>query len=95
MQVIKRSKMPDGTDIQIENWKEDYDFIKTLYIAAYPIAKESNDFVIKRNQKFRLELSRFSSDDKVLDLFQKLESGKITLKKCVDYFDNPTYITYL
>lgn len=95
MQVIKRSKMPDGTDIQIENWKENYDFIKTLYIAAYPLAKESDDFVIRRNQKFRLELSRFSSDNEVLDLFQKLENGKITLKECVSYFKNPKYINYL
>lgn len=95
MQVIKRSKMPDGTAIQIEDWRQSYNSIKTLSIAAYPIAKESNDFMIHRNKTFRLELSRFSSDDKVLDLFHKLESGKITLKKCVGYFRDSDYITYL
>lgn len=95
MQVIKKSKMPDGTAIQIENWKQSYDFIKTLYIAAYPIAKESDDFMIHRNKTFRLELSQFSSDAEVVNLFKKLEKGEITLKKCASYFDNPTYITYL
>ena len=86
--------MPDGTNIQIENWKENYDFIKTFYIAAYPLAKES-DFMIERNKSFRLELSRFSSDEEVLALFKKLESGKITLKKCESHFNTPKYIAYL
>ena len=95
MQVIKRSKMPDSTKIQIENWKEDYDFIKTLYIAAYPIAKESDDFMIHRNRPFRLELSQFSSDGEVLSLFEKLEKGKISLNKCKNYFNNPKDIIYL
>lgn len=95
MKVIKRSKMPDGTDIQIENWKENYNFIKTLSIAAYPLAKESDDFMIRRNEKFRLELSKFNSDNEVLELFQKLENGEITLKKCTSYFRDKKFIQYL
>ena len=95
MEIINKSKMPDGTKIQIENWKKDYEFIKTFYIAAYLIAKESDDFMIKRNSTFRLELSNFESDNDVLDLFNKLEKGKINLKNCINYFDNPQYITYL
>lgn len=95
MTVIQRSKMPDGTDIQIEDWKKDYDFIKTLFISAYPIARESNDFMIKRNNKFRLELSSFKSDNEVLELFNKLENGIISLKACIKHFDNKEDAIYL
>lgn len=95
MEIINKSKMPDGTKIQIENWKKDYEFIKTFYIAAYPIAKESDDFMIKRNSTFRLELSNFESDNEVFDLFNKLDKGLISLKDCVKYFDNKEEISYL
>lgn len=95
MKVIKKSKMPDGTNIQIEDWKDDYSFIMTLYIAAYPIAKESNNFMIHRNQTFRLELSNFNSDNEVETLFRKLESAETTLKECVNYFNDPKDINYL
>ena len=31
MKVLKKSKMPDGTDIQIEDWKDVYEFTKTNF----------------------------------------------------------------
>ena len=95
MKVIQKSKTPDDITIQIEDWKKDYDFIKTLSISAYPLAKESDDFMIKRNNKFRLELSTFKSDTEVLDLFHKLEKGTISLKDCIIYFNNKNDAQYL
>ena len=89
--------MPDGTKIQIEDWKSDYSHIKTLNIAAYPIAKESSDkpFGPRKNKIFRLELEHFDSDNKVLDIFDKLETGKITLKECVVHIYKKEQINYI
>lgn len=39
MKVVKKSKMPDGTHIQIEDWKDVYDFMNIYSIATYPKAK--------------------------------------------------------
>ena len=36
MKILKKSQMPDGTNIQIEDWKNDYSYIKTLPIGTYP-----------------------------------------------------------
>ena len=55
MKIVKKSKMPDGTDIQIEDWKNVYSHIKTLSIATYPKAKNTSmSGFIERNKTFRL-----------------------------------------
>lgn len=91
MKVLKRSEMLDGTKIQIENWKNDYDFIKTLNIAVYPIAQRGSE----ANKTFRLELENFESDAEVEDIFNRLENGKIELAELTNYFRNGTKDEYL
>ncbi len=89
MEIFKKSQMPDGTKIQIENWKKDYNFIKTLSIGTYPIAKNSSkDNLIQANHTFRLELTNFKNDEQVQDIFKQLESGKILLQNLSKYFYN-------
>ena len=89
MKILKKSQMPDGTKIQIEDWKKDYNFIKTLSIGTYPIAKNSNkDNLIQSNQTFRLELTNFENDEQVQNIFHQLELGKIFLQDLSKYFYN-------
>lgn len=91
MEVLERAKMKDGTRIQIENWKNDYDFIKTLNIAVYPIAQRGSE----ANKTFRLELENFESDAEVEEIFNRLERGKIELAELTNYFRNGTKDEYL
>mgnify|MGYP001041827481 CR=1 FL=1 len=87
MKVIKRTQMPDGTEIQIEDWKENYSFIKTISIGAYPKAKNSSETgFIERNRKFRLSLCNFESDKQVESIFNQLEKGYISLEELSNYF---------
>ena len=40
MKIIKKGRMPDGTEIQLENWNIDYEFIPpSSTIAAYSKSK--------------------------------------------------------
>lgn len=34
MKVVRKSKMPDGTDIQIEDWKDVYEFM-SIYLLLH------------------------------------------------------------
>lgn len=89
MKVIKKSKMPNGIDIQIEDWKEDYSCFNTLIIGTYPIAKKTNNVWVKVGETFRLELSRFfTSDYEVNETFKNLEEGKLTLEELSKHFWN-------
>lgn len=90
MKVIKRSTMPDGTKIQIEDWKNGYTIFKTLSIAAYPVAKADSEYnIIKKNTTFRLDMSTgFTSDEEVNKIFDDLENGKINLIDLSSHFWN-------
>ncbi len=89
MKIIKKSKMPNGTDIQMEDWKNDYAHIKTLIIGTYPKAKNTSvSGLIERNKTFRLELSNFENDKQVENIFDQLEKGTISLEELSDYFYN-------
>ena len=39
MEIIERAIMPNGTEIQLEDWSEDFPGVCELTIGAYPIAK--------------------------------------------------------
>ena len=91
MKVIKRSKMPDGTKIQIEDWKEDYPGIfDVLTLAAYPKAKNTGKCQwTKKGEEFRLELSReLKTDEFVEELFEKLEKGEVKLEELDKHYWN-------
>lgn len=89
MKVIKRSKMPNGIGIQIEDWRENYSFIKTLEIACYPKAKNtSKSGWIQANKKFRLKLENFDDDKQVEKIFSQLETGEIKLESLSKHFSD-------
>ena len=79
--------MPDGTDIQIEDWKDVYEFMSIYSIATYPKAKNSSKYgFIENNKNFRLELTRFKSNEQAEEIFKQLEEGSITLNDLSNYF---------
>lgn len=89
MTILERAKMPDGTEIQLENWKEVYpNIFNTLTIGAYPKAKQSRGW-IRKGEPYRLDLARgFTSDDIVRETFNCLEHGIITLEELDDHYWN-------
>ena len=87
MKILKRGQMPDGTKIQIEDWKENYSFKNVYTIGTYPLAvNTSKNSLIRAGETFRLELDGFKTNEEVEDIFTKLEKGKIELKDLSDYF---------
>lgn len=91
MKIIKRSLMPDGTDIQIEDWRNDYPTVfKTISIAAYPKAKYgSRSGFIQRGKSFRLSMDiNWSSNNEVLAIFKCLENGEILLEDLGEHYWN-------
>lgn len=89
MKVIEKSQMPDGTYIQMEDWREDYPFFKTFDIGTYPKARNtSKSGFINNNKTFRLGLTRFENDEQVEKIFNQLEKGEITLEDLSEHFEN-------
>ena len=87
MKIVKQSKMPDGTVVQLEDWQEDYLFKKFLEIGAYPKAKNSStNKIIEANKTFRFDLTNFKSNKEAEDVFSKLEKGTIKLEDLQEYF---------
>ena len=87
MEIIKRAVMPDGTHIQLEDWRTNYPSIDKNYtIGAYPICQNAVGYWIQRGETFRLDISRFSADDDVKQIFEDLTSGKITLADLRKHF---------
>lgn len=76
MKVIRRNKMPNGTDIQQEDWSMNYDcFSPKSTIAVYPVSmkacKEKN---IINGEKFRLAL-QFDSEEQANNCYDSLSEG--------------------
>ena len=66
MRVIRKAIMKDGTHIQIEDWSENYSFVKFAdTIAAYPTV---------RGERLRAE-KRFDSAEATSKAFEKLLNG--------------------
>lgn len=87
MKVLERAKTPKGFDIQIEDWKDDYSFMEVHIIAAYPIAKNSSKYQwIKAGEEFRLDISRFESNEEVKQAFTDLINGTKTIEDFSDKF---------
>lgn len=86
MKVIRRDKMPNGTDIQQEDWSMNYSFYAPKStIAVYPLAIMTNESgLIGRGDKFRLELD-FNSEKEANKCYENLISGK---SKINDYKEN-------
>lgn len=88
-EIVRRDTMPDGTAIQIEDWKQVYPEVeKTIKIAAYPIAKNSG-YWIRQNERFRLDISRgFSTDAEVEYIYNGLICGDIALEDLHEHYWN-------
>lgn len=87
MKIIKKSTMADGTTIQIEDWKDTYELMNIYSIATYPKAKNSSKYgFIENNKNFRLELTRFESNEQVEKVFKQLEDGSISLNDLSEHF---------
>ena len=81
MKVLKKGKLQDGTDIQIEEWNESYNFMPyASTIASYPLSKISinGQFVPKVNEKYRFQFD-FKSEKEADIVFNNLITGKNTL----------------
>jgi hypothetical protein len=81
MKVLERAKTPEGMDIQIEDWKNDYSFVKTLWLGIYPIAKNTGSgyFDPRKGEAFRAAIEDFNNDNEVNELYNNLIEGKINL----------------
>lgn len=89
MEIIEKATMPDGTHIQLEDWRNDYpDIYDNFTIAAYPICQNTVGNWIKSGERFRLDISRFNFDDDVKQIFEDLTNGKITLSDLRECFWN-------
>ena len=93
--IIEKTVMPDGTKIQIEDWrsentKENPD-LYGFQIGAYPIAKNSSAWV-KSGENFRLTISHndtmnYTNEDVKAD-FEALKSGQKSLEDLSEHFWN-------
>ncbi len=91
MKVLKTGQMPNGTSIQLEDWREDYPNVwDTISLAAYPIAKRGGKRGwIQGGERFRLDINRgWSSNEAVENTFENLLNGAITLEELADQFWN-------
>lgn len=85
MKILKKSIMPNGIEIQLEDWDG------KLAIGAYPICVNGN-WIIKHGGTFRLTISEnqyicYSNDDVKAD-FEKLKADEKRLEDMVKYFWN-------
>ena len=97
MKVLEKTAMSNGTEIQLEDWREnntkEYPDLYGLVIAVYPIAKNTGKYRwIESGDKFRLQISMnqyrgYSNDDVKAD-FEALKSGEKSLEDLADYFWN-------
>ena len=72
MKVLKRGIMPDGTEIQIEDWNETYSFLSYgSTIGAYPKNRYGETFRTSRD---------FENDKATEKVFEELINGTKTLR---------------
>ena len=97
MKIIEKSKMPDGTLIQLEDWHDkntkDYIDLYGYEIGAYPVAKNSGCCGwVKSGEKFRISISynKYANytDEMVLSDFESLKNGEKKLSDLKDHFFN-------
>ena len=94
--ILHRSETPDGIEIQIEDWRNVYpDVYKTLIIGCYPIAKQSGGYFIKKGERIRCSIEKFDTDEEVLDAFERLENGSITIEDLDEHIVDNKHRYYL
>lgn len=87
MKILERAKTPEGFDIQIEDWEEDYSFMNIHSIAAYPKAKNGSKYQwIKAGEEFRLGINRFKNNEEAKQAFDDLINGIKTIEDFSEQF---------
>ena len=93
--IIDRAVLPDGTEIQLEDWhsknSKEYPDLHGYTIGAYPIAKNTNrSGWIQGGKRFRLTITRNEyakyTDDMVLVDYEALKNGTKTLFDLREHF---------
>lgn len=81
MKILKSATMPNGTEIQLEDWSEKYPSVFGLMIGAYPVVKRTSQFSrVKYGENFRLSLSCYNTNEDVLKDFEALIKGEKRLE---------------
>jgi hypothetical protein len=89
MKVLEKAYTPDGILIQLEDWSENYSFMNTYNIGAYPKAKNSSKYQwIKAGYEFRLDIHGFNSNEEAEQVFNDLITGKRKLTDLADLYWN-------
>lgn len=91
MQIIKKAKLYNEIDIQIEDWSKDYScFSYASILAAYPKSKNNcrGSFSPKLGEKFRAEFD-FDNAEECKQAFIDLQSGKTLLKDYIEKMNLP------
>lgn len=97
MEIIERAVMPNGTEIQLEDWSSHnslkYPNLYGLTIGAYPIARNTGKGRwVESGERFRLTISRDNhsgcSNDDVKADFNALKNGKKHLEDLAARFWN-------
>ncbi len=97
MEIIERAVMPNGTEIQLEDWSSrntpEYPDLYGLTIGVYPIAKNNGKGGwVESGERFRLTISHnnhsgYANDDVKAD-FSALKNGKKRLEDLAAHFWN-------
>lgn len=85
MKVLAKSKTPEGTSIQLEDWDG------KLYIGAYPVARNSSKYGwIRNNSIFRLTIASNSymnyTNENVLEDYENLKTGVKVLSDLKEHY---------
>lgn len=97
MNIIRRDTMPDGTQIQLEDWSDkntpEYPDLYGYVIATYPIAKRSSPYKwVTSGAPFLLDISHNHYDgydgDTILSDYNALVSGEKSLEDLRPHFWN-------
>lgn len=93
MEILKTGTMPDGTHVQLEEWKDDYDFMPYgNVVASYPKSKMSHEgrYSPKANENYRFDFV-FDSNKKAESVFNDLVNGNKNLSDHKNYLYNKKY----
>ena len=94
MEILRTSKMPDGTNIQLENWNGEFPtvFPKDALLAAYPVSQTNiwseslgDTPYPRRGRTFRLAIE-FDDAAAADAAMHALETGEAALKDYAQYF---------
>jgi hypothetical protein len=89
MTIVDKGVMPDGTEIQLEDWRQDYDNLFGYMIATYPIAKNTGKRGwVRGGREFRLSITinECKNYDAVKAEYDALIRGEKTLEDMAQYF---------